>query len=162
MPNLWVPPLVHKNDVVLMDAPMVDQKLAEHELAKINSVRIWLQALTLADICNPAGTCIEAWERTGSQIIESSLRWPCQEPHDPAALCLWHKFLCITFHPHITTRSRTPVPLQCKLGKWINHDMSYTIIFGMKKPCTITSPIAHSTATNPPIFAFATSIPPSP
>jgi hypothetical protein len=70
MPNLWVPPLVRKNDVVLMDAPMADQKLAEHELAKINSVRIWLQALTLASICNPAGTCIEAWEWTGSQIME--------------------------------------------------------------------------------------------
>ena len=36
--DLWVPPTVREHDVVLMDAFIQDQALAEHEITKINSV----------------------------------------------------------------------------------------------------------------------------
>ena len=48
-------------------------KLSEWEWAQVNSVRLWLRALTVSDITDPSGRNIEAWAQVGGRRLESNL-----------------------------------------------------------------------------------------
>ena len=77
--NLWTPQPVRERDSILIDDFRNAIKLSEWEWAQVNSVRLWLRALTVADITDPSGRNIEAWARVGSRRLESNLSWPRQE-----------------------------------------------------------------------------------
>eukprot|EP00957_Ditylum_brightwellii_P156734 11929710-Ditylum_brightwellii.AAC.2 len=48
-------------------------------LEQLNAVRLFLQALTLADLANDTGTHIEPWALSGTRVAKVSMHWPNQE-----------------------------------------------------------------------------------
>ena len=59
--DLWTPQPVRESDSILMDNFRNTIKLSEWEWAQVNSVHLWLRALTVADITDPSSKHIEAW-----------------------------------------------------------------------------------------------------
>ena len=118
--DLWRPKPVRAHDSVIMDAFAKSSTLDEFQLAQVNSVRLWIRALTVADISDAGGRNIEAWARSGRRRLSSSLDWPIQSEPSPAALMLWRKCLRAAYSPTshknlILTRS---LPLRINLGRW--------------------------------------------
>ena len=85
------------------------------------AVRLWLRALTVADINDPSGRDIEAWARVGGRRLESKLSWPCQEQTSTSAYCIWQKCLRLAYNPSSPSRLRLRaiLPLRRPLGAWI-------------------------------------------
>ena len=116
--------LTRQNDVVLKDIFFATKarssSFTNHKKAQLNSVRLWLRVLTLADITDPTGKYIEAWARTGSRRLASSLHWPRQVRPSEASLQLWRSFLRSAFNPSSpqSLRIRAPLPLITPLGPW--------------------------------------------
>ena len=52
-----------------MDAIANTYKLDEFQVAQVNSVRLWIRAITVADIADAAGRNIEAWALSGSKRL---------------------------------------------------------------------------------------------
>ena len=48
-----------------MDIFHVVMTLSEYEWALVNLVRLWIRALTVADIADPSGTHITSWAQEG-------------------------------------------------------------------------------------------------
>jgi hypothetical protein len=111
--DVWHPRLVRENDIILMDQFLKEHSLTEYQKAKLNSVRLWLRVLTLADITDPTGRYIEAWARTGSKRLQSNLAWPRQERPSQSAMQLWRSRLRRHFNPTSSQslRIRAPLPL---------------------------------------------------
>ena len=68
--DLWTPQPVRESDSNLMEDFRNAIKLSEWEWAQVNAVRLWLRALTVADITDPSGRHIEACARVGSRHLE--------------------------------------------------------------------------------------------
>ena len=71
--DLWTPQPVRESDSTLMEDFRTAIKLSEWAWAQVNSVRLWLRALTVADITNPSGRNIESWAQVGGRRLESKL-----------------------------------------------------------------------------------------
>ena len=84
--DVWHPRLVREHDIIILDQFLTEHVLTEYQKAKLNSVRLWLQVITLADITDPTGRYIEAWERTGSTSLQSNLAWPRKERPSQSAM----------------------------------------------------------------------------
>ena len=63
-----------------------------YNLKLIQQCRLWLQVVTLADICDPVGTKIEKWA-FGERGRNSNLHWIRQGDPSPAAWSKWKKLL---------------------------------------------------------------------
>ena len=75
----WIPKPQRKDDRVIMDVHV--PHFSERELLMIQQCRIYLQALTLADIASEDGTTITkvVWNVTSSPADGSyRLQWPYQ------------------------------------------------------------------------------------
>ena len=86
--DIWTPQPVRESDSILMDDFRNAIKLSKWEWAQVNSVCLWLRALTVADITDPSGRNIEAWARVGGRRLESKLSWPRQEQPSTSAYCI--------------------------------------------------------------------------
>eukprot|EP00957_Ditylum_brightwellii_P033314 2524520-Ditylum_brightwellii.AAC.1 len=76
-PEAWAPVKQRTNDVFLMDA-FASSLPCDAALLHVNTVRLYLQALTLADIVDESGSYILPWTLTGSTRVMSTLNWPNQ------------------------------------------------------------------------------------
>ena len=81
-------------------------KLPEWEWAQVNSVRLWLRALTVADITDPSGKHIKAWAQVGGRRLESKLSWPRQEQPSTSAYFIWRNCLRLAYNPSSPPRLR--------------------------------------------------------
>ena len=93
----------------------------EYVLTLVNSVKIYLRVLTLADVTNLEGTEISTWARIGESPRSSSLEWPIQSKPSMEAVCLWRRFLSQAFSNRTNTRTNrcTTIPLKTPLGRWV-------------------------------------------
>ena len=71
--DLWRTKPVRANDSVIMDAFAKSSTLDEFQIAQVNSVRLWIRAPTVADIADAGGCNIEAWARSGTKRLSSTL-----------------------------------------------------------------------------------------
>ena len=62
-----------------MDAIASTSNLNKFQLAQVKSVRLWIRALSVADILDAAGRNIEAWVNSGTKRLQSKLDWPLQD-----------------------------------------------------------------------------------
>eukprot|EP00957_Ditylum_brightwellii_P062473 4741185-Ditylum_brightwellii.AAC.1 len=65
IPEAWAPVKQRTNNVFLMDA-FASSSPHDAALLHVSTVRLYLQALTLADIVDESGTYILPWALTGS------------------------------------------------------------------------------------------------
>ena len=110
--DTWVPNIQRVNDNIIMD--MVQGYFSPNELRFINQCRLYLQALSIADITTLDGRSIteEAWNvRRTKSFKESRLHWPEQRRPSRQAIVTWRKALAHTGH-----RNRR---LSEPLGKWL-------------------------------------------
>ena len=56
-----------------MDAIANTSNLDEFQIAQVNSVRLWIRALSVVDIADKGGRNIEAWARLGTKRLSSNL-----------------------------------------------------------------------------------------
>ena len=104
--DIWTPQPVRESDSILMDDFRNAIKLSEWEWAQVNYVRLWLRALTVADITDPSGRNIEAWARVGSRRLKRNLSCPRQEKPSPSVYCIWRKCLRLAYNPSSPSRLR--------------------------------------------------------
>jgi hypothetical protein len=149
--DLWITQPVRESDSILMDDFRNAIKLSEWEWAKVNSVRLWLRSLTVADITNPPGRHIEAWARVGNRRLESNLSWPRQEQPSTSAYCIWRKCLRLAYNPSSPLRLRLKaiLPLRRPLRAWIkrSHVQYSTTAIGMNTSSSCANLTTPSTAT---------------
>lgn len=98
IPDAWYPKLKQEDDQYIILA-VLDLKLGESDMYHINSCRIYLKVITLADRVNEAGTKIESWALHGMRCNESSLSWPCQPRPTDYAWTRWQAALKQCFSP---------------------------------------------------------------
>lgn len=82
--------LPRENDIFLMDY-FVRKHYKPNEMKQLNQCQIYLQVLTLTDICSADGTHIAIPIYKGLQLIDrkSKLNWPEQQCPSTAAWKLW-------------------------------------------------------------------------
>eukprot|EP00957_Ditylum_brightwellii_P142685 10871765-Ditylum_brightwellii.AAC.1 len=89
-------------------------------LEQLSAIRLFLQALTLADLANNTGTHIEPWVLSGTRVAKVLMHWPNQgrPPEQSWALCNF--FLKKAFAPNAskTHKPNKPLPLAAPLGDW--------------------------------------------
>eukprot|EP00957_Ditylum_brightwellii_P155912 11868271-Ditylum_brightwellii.AAC.1 len=64
-------------------------KLSSCTLEKLNSVRLYLRVLTLADITDKSGRFIEPWALSGLSVATVCINWPNQERQSERYWVLW-------------------------------------------------------------------------
>eukprot|EP00957_Ditylum_brightwellii_P036622 2774595-Ditylum_brightwellii.AAC.1 len=89
-------------------------------LEQLNNVRLFLQALTLTDLANNAGTHIEPWTLPETRVAKVLMHWPNQERPPEQSWALWQRFLKKAFVPNASKAHRLnkPLPLPAPLGDW--------------------------------------------
>ena len=87
-------PLRRENDIYLMQT-FVDANASPAQLATLNSCRLYLQAITLSDICEADGrrVCQEAWVGGKLPSPRTNIEWPNQGKPGKAQWRLWRSFL---------------------------------------------------------------------
>jgi hypothetical protein len=95
--------------------------LSNATLLKVNRCRIFLHAITLADITDLTGKYITqaAYECTSSAVVRSSKAWPFQPHIGKAHIKAWQAFLHTVCHQDTTT-------LELPLGKWYDRSINST------------------------------------
>jgi hypothetical protein len=89
-------------------------------LVTLNRCRLFLQAVTLADITTGSGNAITTWAWEGQvppSPMNTSWDWPVQGRPTPQQWKLWQRALQSTFGVAVGTRS-----LSTRLGRWIDAD----------------------------------------
>eukprot|EP00957_Ditylum_brightwellii_P015997 1205475-Ditylum_brightwellii.AAC.1 len=102
-------------------------KPSDTTLEKLNTVRLYLGALTLADIVSDGGRNILPWALTGRSRAKPMIPWPNQGMSPDSHWDLWCRFLKDCFAPH-TGRAHCltkPLKLAQPLGAW-NTTSPYT------------------------------------
>ncbi len=109
--NEWVPNLQREGDAMLMDY-FISLKYKPKDLHDLNLCRIYMQALSLADITSADGKTIIPDCKLGRRLIDrrSSLSWPTQQRPSNSAWSLWTDAL-----RHLEAGSILKQPLQ----QWI-------------------------------------------
>lgn len=74
-----------------MDLPM--KRYSVKQLQKVNSCRMYLQALCVSDITTLCGKTIHAWAMKGTRQCNSKYKWPYQEKPPMKSWGLWRTFL---------------------------------------------------------------------
>ncbi len=112
-PNQWLPSKPRQHDIFLMEY-FVELQLKPNDLKCLNMCRLYLQAITLADVSSADGTYILSAAKQGIQLTgcNSSLDWPTQERPNKTA---W-EYQAYQLS-HLETRGK----LQTKLGEWVNY-----------------------------------------
>ena len=112
-------PTRRRYDSILMDEITNTASYTAAEINKINTVRIYLQAYTLSDICTGDGRQItlNAWEGRfeATDCRANNCRWPEWKSIHKSAILLWQQALSRSFCP---TRPRL---LQRPLAQWTTH-----------------------------------------
>eukprot|EP00957_Ditylum_brightwellii_P176875 13473084-Ditylum_brightwellii.AAC.1 len=113
-------------------------KSSDTTLEKLNTVRLYLGALTLADIVSDEGRNILPWALTGRGRAKLMIPWPNQDMPPDSHWVLWCRFLKDCFAPHTSCAHclTKPIRLAQSLGTWHT-----------KFPYT-TREYYHSTSTN--------------
>jgi hypothetical protein len=116
-----IPPLQRHNDQYIMDVVISSGKFKPAAIKKINYCRLYLNAVTLADICNAAGTHLNEEYLRGEHLLLE--RVPCKNWHsvhqknpNKVSWNLWRRACRLfTTHPngHASTELAQP------LGAWI-------------------------------------------
>jgi hypothetical protein len=143
----WKPSLPRENDVFLMDS-FITHGYKKVELQLLNQCRLYLQALTLSDICSADGKdiVIQIYEGEKLKDRRSTLNWPKQQCPGIAAWKCWRAALT---HLAETSISQRP------LGKWLSEphqqwfwymDPQTSILFHHpnKEEWTSHAPFQHS------------------
>ena len=106
-PQFWTPTLLREHDRCIMDI-FIQVNQDSDALHKLNSCRICLQVITLADITTLDGKSLLPSIHKGKIHRTSSLRWPRQKV--PGTWWkLWSQFLTTYIHPLLTAQP---------LGSW--------------------------------------------
>eukprot|EP00957_Ditylum_brightwellii_P209692 15362817-Ditylum_brightwellii.AAC.1 len=113
VPNAWCIQIQQENDKILMDV-FESCKPSPNTLEKLNEVHLFLGASTLADICNEAGTQIEAWALIGIKQAKPMIPWPNQAKPLDKCWAVWIFFLKSVFapstpKPHRVTRQQKSI-----------------------------------------------------
>ena len=116
----WIILPQREGDIFLMEAfanPRLG--LPPKTLKRLNSCRLFLQVLTLADICDGLGTsiCVNSLRGQKHTDRKSRYEWANQAFPSPKAWSLWTLHLRKLFckQKHGSTRLKTP------LGQWLTH-----------------------------------------
>jgi hypothetical protein len=125
--SLWIPPIARVGDLSLMDY-FISQRLSHRTLAILNSCRIYLQVITLADITSADGRYILPEAKAGTCIPHrtSNLEWPIQGRPSPADWRLWRHTLA-----YLEDKGQLVSPL----GSWLaySHQKWHTYYNPVKK-----------------------------
>jgi hypothetical protein len=92
--SLWIPSITRDGDLCLMDY-FISQRLLHRTLSVLNSCRVYLQVITLADITSADGRYILSEAKAGTCIPHrtSNLDWPIQGRPSPSDWRLWRQTL---------------------------------------------------------------------
>src|SRR5512145_2699248 len=114
-----IPKKQRDNDVYLMDKVLTTPKMSPADIRKFNYCRLYLGAVTLADITNAAGTHIDASIYDGHKIERSNM--PCRNWHlvhqknpNNTSWAVWRRIL----RSFTTTPKGTTLKLSQPLGNW--------------------------------------------
>ncbi|NCG03649.1 MAG: hypothetical protein GWP22_09365, partial [Actinomycetales bacterium] len=118
----WCPHLQRENDQSLMERFALLPHMTRHKMFKLNSVRLYLRVITLADLTDEAGTHIPDGMLTGEWQAGSDLRWPFQPRPSDSAWALFRKCIRDAFSPKTppTQRAHFSIQLGTPLGRWFN------------------------------------------
>jgi len=114
----WLPTVVREHDVVLMDF-FIAQGYNSSQLRRLNRCRIYLQAITLADITSANGSTIIPDILSGIPLTDrkSHLHWPCQQRPPNGDWILWAQAL-----QPLQPRNKLLQPL----GQWLTPNSHQT------------------------------------
>ena len=110
--GVWVPSKQRTNDKIIMDEIIPHH--TDREIKMIQQCRIYLKAVTLADITDESGQMIteNAWNVSKGEVDKPHrLKWPYQQRPSRSAISLWRQALKRLGHNHRK--------LHQKLGKWL-------------------------------------------
>ena len=106
------------NDVYLMEA-FVKAKYSPQDLWKLNETRLYMQAITLSDICDAKGVLIqERFFLCKDQCTLRNYSWPRTDLPSTSEVKLWQTALTKCFLEHLPNLKR-PKRLRHPLGQWI-------------------------------------------
>ena len=72
----WVPELQQENDKSIMEKIIRLKGITKGELKQVNTMRLWLRVVTVADMANEAGTDIMDNMMSGQWRADTDLKWP--------------------------------------------------------------------------------------
>ena len=118
--DVWSPPLQREQDEFIMDRFLRIPGITTSQLHRANAVRLYLRALTIADIAHPSGRFIPDGNLSGEWQGGSDLHWPYQPKPPPQ---FWAEFRrCIRRSFCTSTSSHQPIhygmDLDTHLGRW--------------------------------------------
>lgn len=144
----WIPTLPRERDIFLMDY-FVRQQYKSSDLKLLNQCRLYLQVLSLTDICSADGANIVTPICNGLKLVDrrSTLHWPEQERPSKVAWNLWR---VATEHLAGDSIHRWP------LGNWLHTphqqwfwymDPTISVLFHNPTPdnCLQQNPLYHNT-----------------
>jgi hypothetical protein len=114
--DFFLPPLQRANDVYVMDMVLASDKFSTKEVCLINYCRMYLQAVTVADLCLPDGVSLDPSFLTGNPTSTSSTsKWIHINQARPSEPCwrLWRRACAMWSH-----KSQLHFPL----GPWTQPD----------------------------------------
>ena len=111
--DIWHPQIQREGDVFIMDS--IQDSMEDSHIQQVNRCRIFLEALTLADITTPDGTQLDSNIIIGrkNKSNYSNLDWPTQNSICAEGWKVWTTFLQQEYcNPNSNTLKRP-------LGDWI-------------------------------------------
>ncbi len=90
----WTPSLQRENDIMIIDH-FISLNYKPKDLQSLNRCRLYLQALTLADLVSADGRTMIPETVNGYRLVDrrSTLKWPVQQRPSPQAWKLWSSAL---------------------------------------------------------------------
>ena len=153
----WCPHLQRENDQSLMERFALLPHMTRHKMFKLNSVRLYLRVITLADLTDESGTHIPDGMLTGEWQAGSDLRWPFQPRPSDSAWALFRKCIRDAFSPKTppTQRAHFSIQLGTPLGRWFNVPRATWFPYHRTQDC-----IYHKDLFSPTIYRMdKTSVP---
>ncbi len=142
VPAASTPPVPRHNDTYLMDH-LNSPNYTKSKLQHINACRLYLQVITLSDICNGAGTHILPEVMKGRPIPTSSTTWAWPRQHCPPATSWIHWRSAL--REHFTQKTHLALKPQRCLGEWnLTHTAHHRQWHHFSNPRTGTTWHAHT------------------
>jgi hypothetical protein len=119
--QLWMPHILRDHDEFIMDKALEYTKIRRY-LKDINRVRIYLQAITIAEIADEVGEKLSRhtlglfYSKEATTATRSTLKWPVQPNPGSRSWTTWRRFLKAKIIKNTST-----MKLKTKLGTWNNH-----------------------------------------
>jgi hypothetical protein len=133
------------NDAHIMDH-LNSPNYTKHKLQHINACRMYLQAITLSDLCNGAGTHILPEVMIGRPIPTSNSKWAWPRQHRPPSQSWIHWRSAL--RKHFTRNNHLALRPECQLGAWtIHHATHHRQWHHHSNPRTGTTWQIHSNGT---------------